>query len=242
MNVVADGRRPQRVFSNRAKDDAHRRAHDAQRHHHPQEEAEGEEWVERPAGRELERREAEVEARCRHAGEPVLAAGPLGERVELDEIEDLGDRDGDHREVDARAPQGDEAHEVAHHRRGDHADHKRRDDVRKSRAREQVRRDHAAGAIERRLPERKQSGVAEEDVEADPEEPPHQDPVDGVRGSPEVGQDEGCGEEPCRNQHLGDARDPPARKGDATHSRPGCPRSPCGRSISTSVIAANSIT
>ena len=105
---------------------ADRRAHDAQRDHDADEVAEREERIERPAGGEVERREAEIEARRRHAGQAVLAAGPVRQRIELDEEEDLRDRHRDHREVDAGAAQRDQADQVADDRGRDHADDQRR--------------------------------------------------------------------------------------------------------------------
>ena len=77
LHVVADRRRAQRVLADRGEDGADRRAHDAQRDHDADEIAEREKRIERPAGGELQRREAEVEAGRGHAGQAVLAAGPL---------------------------------------------------------------------------------------------------------------------------------------------------------------------
>ena len=188
------------------------------------------------------RREAEVEARRRHARQSVLAAGPFRQRIELDEIEDLRDRHRDHREVDAGAAQRDQADEVADGRGGDHADHEREHHVRKAGAREQVGGDESAGAVERRLAEREQARVAEQDVEADAEEAPHQDAVHRVGRRAQVGQHEGRGDERDRGERLdqvGGVLVMPTRR---AHSRPRVPSRPCGRTISTSVIAANSIT
>src|SRR6185369_1317950 len=142
--------------------------------------AEGEQRVERPAAREAELEETQIQAGRGHAGESILPAGPFGERIELDKVEDFRDRYRDHREIDAGAPQSDEADEIADGGRRDHADHEGRDDVRKAGAREQIGGDHSTRAIESRLPEGEQAGVAEEDVEADPEESPHQDAIHGV--------------------------------------------------------------
>jgi hypothetical protein len=156
VDVVADGGRAQRILADRAEDRPDGRAHDPQRDHHAKEEAEGEKRVERPSCRERELQEAEVDRRRRHAREPVLPARPFRQRIEFDEVEDLGDRHRDHREVDAGAPQRDQPHEVAHRRGRDHADHERGDHVRKSGAREQVRGDHPPGAVQRGLAEGKQ--------------------------------------------------------------------------------------
>ena len=56
MDVVADRGGAQRVVADRAEDRADRRAHDAQRDHDADEIAERQEPVERPAGREMDRR------------------------------------------------------------------------------------------------------------------------------------------------------------------------------------------
>ncbi len=61
---------------------------------------------------EAERREAEVEAGRRDAGQTVLAAGEGGQWVELDEKEHLRDRHRDHGEIDAGAPEGDETNQI----------------------------------------------------------------------------------------------------------------------------------
>ena len=116
VDVVADRRGAQRVVADRAEDRADRRAHDAQRDHDADEIADREELIERPAGGEMQRGEAEIEARRRHAGQAVLAAGPVRQRIELDEEEHLGDRHRDHREIDAGAPQRDQADQVADQR------------------------------------------------------------------------------------------------------------------------------
>ena len=62
VDVVADGGRAQRVVADRAQNGADRRTHDAQRDHDADEVAEREELIERPAGGEMERGEAEIEA------------------------------------------------------------------------------------------------------------------------------------------------------------------------------------
>ena len=101
VDIVADGRRPQRIVADSAQDGAARRAHDAQRQHDADEIAECQQCVERPVGVEFKDREAEIENRRRHAGQPVFAAREVRQRIELDEIEHLGDRHCDHREIDA---------------------------------------------------------------------------------------------------------------------------------------------
>ena len=122
MDIVTDGGGAQRIVADGAQHGADRRAHDAQRDHDADEEPEREERVERPVGVELDRREAEMKARRRNARQPVLAAGIVRQRIELDEIEDLRDRHSDHREVDAGAPERDQADQITDDGRHDRAD------------------------------------------------------------------------------------------------------------------------
>ena len=132
MDVVADGGGPQRIVADRAQNRTDRRANDAQRDHHADEVAECEELIERPAGREVDIDEAEIEAGRRHAGQAVLAAGPGRQRIEFDEEEHFGDRHRDHGEIDAGAPQRDQADEITDHGGHDHADDQRQHHVGKS--------------------------------------------------------------------------------------------------------------
>ena len=188
------------------------------------------------------RGEAEIEARRRHAGQAVLAAGAVRQRIELDEEEHLGDRHRDHREIDAGAPQRDQPDQIADDRGRDHADEQRQHDVGKAGCGEQIGGDEAAGAVERRLAERQQAGVAEQDVEADAEQAPDQDAVDRVGREAEMRQHERRGDQADRRQRLDQEgallrhqtaaliRGPPRRAGRS------------GRSTSTSVIATNSMT
>jgi hypothetical protein len=62
VHVVPDRGRTQRVLADRPQHGADRRSHDAQGDDDACEVAEGEETVERPAGRESQVRETEVEA------------------------------------------------------------------------------------------------------------------------------------------------------------------------------------
>src|SRR5581483_10607371 len=101
---------------------------------------------------------------------------------------------------------------------------------------------HAAGAVQRRLAERQQAGVAEENVEADAEQAPDEDAIDRVRRRIEVRQDEGCRDQRQGGQRLDEERSLCGGKMIGVHSRPFVPNSPCGRSMSTSVMAAKSIT
>jgi len=242
VHAVAHRRRAQRILADGAEHRADGRAHDAQREHDADEIAEREERIEFPAVLEHEGREAEVERRRRDARQAVLAAGPIRERIEFDEEEDFGDRHRDHGEVDSRASQRDQPDQVADARGNDHADQQREHDMRESRPREQVRRHHAAGAVQGRLSEREQSGVAEKYVEADAEHAPDEDAVDGVRRRAQVGQHERRRNQRRRRQRLDDERALRGAQAIGVHSRPFTPSSPCGRAMSTSAMAANSIT
>ncbi len=146
--------------------------------------------------------EAEIEARRRHAGQTVLAAGPVRQRIELDEKEHLRDRHRDHGEVDAGAPQRDQPDQIADRGGGDHADDQRQHHVGKSGAGQQIGRDKTAGAVERRLAERQQPGKAEQDIEAEAEQAPDQDPVHGVGGKAEMRQHERRNDQADRRQCL----------------------------------------
>ena len=116
------------------------------------------------------------------------------------------------------------------------------DHVREAGAREQVGGDEAAGAVERRLAEREQAGVAEQDVEADAEQAPDQDAVDGVGRGVEIGQHEGHRDQDRCRDDLDQERPLAEHQRERLHSRPRAPSRPCGRTSSTSVIAANSMT
>ncbi len=201
VDIVADGGRPQRIIANRPQHKTDRRAHDTHRDHDADEIPERQEHVERRIAVETEGGEAEIERRGRHAREPVLAARELRERVELDEIEHLGDRHRDHGEIDADTPERDQAHQIADGGGRDHADEQGPDDVRKARDRQQIGGDHAAGAEKGGLAERQQAGKAEQDVEAEAEQAPNQDAIDRGGGKSEIRQYERRGDQPgCRQR------------------------------------------
>src|SRR5262249_54056586 len=63
---------------------------------------------------------------------------------------------------------------------------------------------HAAGAEERGLAEREQTGEAEQNVEADAEQAPDQDAVDRRRRESEIRQDERRRDQPRGRQELDD--------------------------------------
>ena len=238
VNVVAERRRAQRIVAQRAQDRPDRRTHNAQRDHETDEIPERQKHIDRPVALEIERGEAEVDARLRDARQTVLAAGVVRQRIELDEEEHFRDGDGDHREIDAGAPERDQADEIADNS-GDHgADDDRREHIRKVDLGQKIGGEHAAGAEERRLSEGEEAGIAEQDVEAEAEQAPDQDAVHGRRGEPEMGQDEGRGDQPESGEGLDDKgtlwvhlqawliRGPPRREGHkaGTPTRASSPR------------------
>ena len=206
VDVMTDGGRAQRIVADRAQHRADRRAHDAQRDHQADEIPECQEDIERGVAVELMRGEAEMIRRGRHAGQSVLAAGIVRERIEFDEEKHFRDRHRDHGEIDAGAAQRDQPDQITDGGRRDRADEHRRHDVGKIRYGEQIGGDHAAGAVERRLAERQQSGKAEQDIEADAEQAPDQDAVHGGRRETEIGQNERRRDQPGRGQRFDEER------------------------------------
>src|SRR5262249_33005554 len=160
------------------------------------------EHVERDVAIEADGGEAEIKHRCRHARQPVLAAGISRQRIELDEEENLGDRHGNHGEIDAGAPERDQSDQIADDGGYDRADGQRRQDVGKVCDREQIGGNHAADAEECGLDEGEQTREAEEDVEAEAEHAPDQDAVDRRRRETEVRQDERRGDQAGGGEDL----------------------------------------
>ena len=206
VNVMAERRRAQRVVAQRAQDRSHRRPHDAQRDDQADEIPERQEGVHRRVGVEAQRHKTEVEAGRRHARQAVLSAGEGRQGIELDEEEHLGDRHRDHGEVDPRAPEGDQTDKIADHAGNHRADHNRRQDIGKIGYGKQIRGEHAAGAEERRLTERQQARIAEQEIEAEPEQPPDQDAVDGGQREAEMRQHEGRGNQRDDRERFNDER------------------------------------
>ena len=160
--------------------------------------------VQGPVGVECDRRGAEMKARRRNARQPVLATGIVRQRIELDEIEDFRDRHGDHRKVDAGAPECDQADQISDDGCHGRADCERKQHIGEVGDREQIGRNHAAGAEESRLAEGKQPREAEQNVEADAEQAPDHDPIDRRRCEPEVRQHKRRGDQSYGCQNLDD--------------------------------------
>ena len=198
-----------------------------------EEEGEGEdredEVVHRRVAREVDHAE---ELAARHRLDAVLAAGER--RLEGVEEDHLRERERDHREVDALAPNREQAREHAEHRGRRHP---RQDGElgRESPHLGRMRREIARHAEEHRVAERKQPAEADEEIERAREE------REAQRLHQEHRVDHGGREDEDR-QHDEErvaliARLPGfvARRGDGFgvvgHYR--CPKSPCGRIMRT---------
>ena len=153
LDVMPHSGRTQRIFTDRGEDRADRRAHDAQCDHDPDEVKERDERIERPAAGEMDGLEAEIDGRGRNTGQTVLAAGPCRQGIKLDEVEYLGDRNRDHRKIDAGAAQREQPDQIADKGGRDHPDEQRKHDIRKTRLGEQIGGDETTGTVEGRLTE-----------------------------------------------------------------------------------------
>ncbi len=178
------------------------------------------------------------EARPRHADDPVLGAEPR--RLEGDRVEHLRERERQHDEVHAAHPDREEADDE----RGEGGGRRpAATSPAKSagRALEQERGDVAADAEERGVAERHHAGVAHEEVEAHGEDAPDQDfleELDRVAAG-----DERAGTGRDRGEHARQRSAPwrsdraqAGRHRGAAHERhrSGRPKSPCGRTSTTS--------
>ena len=113
MHIVADRGRAQRVFTDCDPDATDRRGHDAARDDDAYDIAGCQKSIHRPASRRLYRGEAQVESRRRDPRQAIFAAGERRQRRVFHEEENFGDRHGDHGEIDAGAPQGNQPDEIA---------------------------------------------------------------------------------------------------------------------------------
>ncbi len=125
MDVVAEGGRAQRVVAQRAQDRSHWGPDDAQCDHQADEVPERKEDVHFPVGVEAQLHKAKVETRRRHPGQAVFSTRKVRQGIELDEEEHFPDRHRDHGEIDAGAPERDQADEIADHARDHGADRDR---------------------------------------------------------------------------------------------------------------------
>jgi hypothetical protein len=242
VHVVPHCRGAQRIVADGGQDAADRRLHDAARDQQSHEIAAGDEAIHGPAALNRERCEAQRKGGRRHARQAVLAAREIRERRILEKEKYLSDRHGDHSEIDPGTPQRDQSDAEPAQRRRQHAESQAEHHAGDARARQQIGRGESAGAEERRLAERQESRVAEQQIETDPEQPQHEDAAHRVGSEAEPRQDRRRGDECDCGRKF---RQPPAmrredlRRGHVRHSAPSKPR---GRSMSTTVMTANRAT
>ncbi len=232
LRVVAHRRGAPRVGLDRAQHHAVGRSDDAPRDDVAREEDGRDERVQRPARLDRVDVAEEPEARGGHPGQAVLASGPGGERRVLEEERHLAERERDHREVDADAPQRDVAHDQPVRGGCGHADQQGERHAAQGAAGEQPGGDEAAGAVERRLAEGQHSGEAEQDVEAQPEQPPDQRAREHVGGDVQRRRDPRQEREHREDDAFG------AQRAQAAHPRPSVPSSPRGSTNSISAMSA----
>src|SRR5919197_1815884 len=189
------------------------------------------EVVEGERGVERDRGTGERQRRQGDPAEPVVAAGPVGE-VKPDEVEELGERERQHREVDTAPAQAEEADDRAARRR--EAEPRREPEPERA---DLELRERDPGAVGAEPPvggmaEGEEARVAVEEVEPEGEEAVDQD----LRGERLVRHEEREGGEDDKTRDDGMGRDPPF------HSmRPASPKSPLGRTRRTSAITMNTM-
>ena len=218
VDVVADRGRAQGIVADGDEDAPDRRGDDPAGQDEADEIANREKNIHRPSAGHMNAGEAEIERRSGHARQAVLAAGIVGQGRVLHEEEHLGDRDRDHGEIDAGAPERDHADEKAGDRGRDDADRKPEHHAGQPHAGQKIGGDETAGAEERRLAERQQPGEAEQKIEADAEQPEHQNPIHGVGDEADLRQDEGRDDERERRPAL--ERQPANSPAGLDHVRP----------------------
>src|SRR5205809_2350603 len=239
-DVVAARRGAPAVLADRLEHGPERRVEDAlERRHGECDEPEGE-VVEGERGVQRDRDPRQPERRHVDPPEPVVAARPIGQ-MEADEIQELGEGERQHREVDAAPPQAEEADR----RPAEDREPEPRPEREPERAHLELgERDARAVGAEPpvgRVAEGEKPRVAVEEVEAQGEEAVDQD----LRRERLVRHDE---REHCEDDDEGDDRtaSDPAREDRrgpvpliqcALHSiRPASPKSPLGRTRRTSAI------
>src|SRR5207244_5026510 len=177
-------------------------------------------------------RDRDAGERQRRQGDPaeaVVAAGPVGE-VESDEVEELGERERQHREVDATPAQAEEADHRAARRR--EAEPRREPEPQRA---DLELRERDTGAIGAEPPvggvaEGEQPRVAVEEVEAEGEEAVDQE----LRGERLVRHEVREDREDDEERDDGVGRDPAS--GSSHSMRPDSPKRPLGRTSRTSAF------
>src|SRR6266446_8133810 len=228
-DVVAARRRTVGVLADRLQHGAERRVEDALERRHREADDHEREVVEDDRAVERQSPAAEADGGHRDTAQPVVAPRPVGE-VEADEVEELGEGEREHREVDAAPPQAEEP---------DHGAADQREP--ESHPERQPQRGHLelgerdAGAVGAQPPvgggaEREQPGVAVEQVEAEREEPVDED-LRGerlVRHHPREDRDD--------DEEAEDGMPSHPRRHAAHSIKPVSPSRPLGRKRSTSAM------
>src|SRR5262249_44364398 len=177
----------------------------------------------------------EAEGQLRDAAQAVVTAREI-RQVEGDEVEQLGEGEREHREVDAAAAEREEADDRAARARGRDADGQGQPHRGPAELRERDPRPVGAEAEVGGVAERQEAGVAVEQVEADREETIDEH----LRGQRLVGNDERQDREEGDDRHAGMLRDPPEDGSHVPYSaRPGSPKRPLGRTRSTTAMTRN---
>src|SRR6185295_18199634 len=171
------------------------------------------------------------------AAQAVVAAGHVGQ-VEGDEVEHLGEGEGQHREVDPAPAQAEEPDDRAAQR----GQQQPRGEPEPERAHVQLRERDAAAvgaeAVVRGVAEGEQPGVAVEQVEAHGEQAEYQH----LGGHGAVGHDEREDrEEDPEGEHRVRRDAKRAAPEHAHSSRPASPKRPLGRTSSTTAITRNTM-
>ncbi len=151
------------IFADRDHGAPERGAQDETHHTDRQRKAKQHEVVERVGVRQdVDPGDAEIERLARKAAQPVVAAGD-GAPLERDVVEDLPERDGDHREVDAASPCDERAQQCA----GNAAEQRAAQQRERCARREKLQREAGAIGTEpeiRRVSEGQHTGEAEQEV------------------------------------------------------------------------------
>src|SRR6266536_3036273 len=218
VDVVAARHRAVPVLADGLEHGAERRVEDPLEPGHRQPDQRVGEVVEAERGVEGEGGLPEPELELGDAAQPVVAARPVGQ-VEGDEVEELGEGQRQHGEVDAAALQAEEADDRA----AGGGEEQARPEPRPQRAHLQLGERDAgavgAEAVVGGVPEGEQARVAVEQVEAEGEEAEE-------------------GEHRAGPHPHGERAD----RGPAAHSSsPASPKSPLGRTSSTTAITTNTM-
>src|ERR1700720_1914276 len=237
IDVVAAGHRPAAVLADGLQYRSERRVEDAPQRQHRQPDQHVGEVVEGDGGLDRVAPGPEAQRELGDAAQPIVAAGYVGQ-VEADEVEELGEGQGQHREVDAAPAQAEEADDEAAHA----GEEEPRAEPEPERAHVQPgERDAAAvgaEAVVGGVAEGEQAGVAVEQVEAHGQQA--EDQHLGRHGA--IGHDEGEDrEEDPEREHRVRAH-PRGDRAERAHSAsPASPKRPLGRTSSTTAMTTKTM-